>query len=185
MRSRAPVVWWHDPDPIDRHFMFCELEWRLYRLRDVEPDTLADYDAVCEQHDGEMDRIGPALLAKFGAMPLLETYKQQCVRQQKAKDFTRGLWWAERGLALYTDVGREPGLDRRPPQAPRHVPGEAVGNGASSRPPGDRAGTGHRGAGGADVHTLRLHVGASPSTWAEATAVPELRWQGRRRTAPV
>ena len=25
----------HDPDPIDRHFMFCELEDRLYRSRDV------------------------------------------------------------------------------------------------------------------------------------------------------
>jgi hypothetical protein len=91
-------------DPIDRHFMFCELEWRLYRLRDFEPNALADYDAVCEQHDGEMDRIAPALLAKFGAMPLLETYKQQCVRQQKAKDFARGLWWAERGLALYAEA---------------------------------------------------------------------------------
>jgi hypothetical protein len=24
----------HDPDPIDRHFMYCELEERLYRSRD-------------------------------------------------------------------------------------------------------------------------------------------------------
>jgi hypothetical protein len=93
----------HDPDPIDRHFMFCELESRLYRLRDVEPDALADYDAACAQHDAEMDTVGPLLLAKFGAMPLLETYRQQCVRQHKAKDFSRGLWWAERGLALYAD----------------------------------------------------------------------------------
>ena len=41
------------------------------------------------QHDTEMDRIRPALHAKFsGAVPLLETYKQQCIRLQKAKDWT-------------------------------------------------------------------------------------------------
>jgi hypothetical protein len=90
-----------DPDPIDRHFMYSELESRLYRLRDVEPAALADYDEACTQHDSEMSAIRPALHAKFGAMPLLETYRQQCIRQQKAKDFTRGLWWAERGLELY------------------------------------------------------------------------------------
>ena len=89
-----------DPDPIDRHFMFVELEWRLYRLRDLEEGTLADFDAVCAAHDSEMVTIRPALHDKFSAMPLLETYKQQCVRQQKAKDFARGLWWAERGLEL-------------------------------------------------------------------------------------
>ncbi len=90
-----------ETDPIDRHFMFAELEWRIYKLRDVEPGALLDYDSVCAQHDSEMDRIRPALFSKFGTLPLLETYKQQCVRQQKAKDFQRGHWWAERGLALY------------------------------------------------------------------------------------
>ena len=90
-----------ETDPIDRHFMFAELEWRIYKLRDVEPGALLDYDSVCAQHDSEMERIRPALFSKFGTLPLLETYKQQCVRQQKAKDFQRGHWWAERGLALY------------------------------------------------------------------------------------
>jgi hypothetical protein len=90
-----------DPDPIDRHFMFVELESRLYRLRDVEDGALGDFDAVCARHDAEMVTIRPALLAKFNAMPYLETYRQQCIRQQKAKDFARGLWWAERGLDLY------------------------------------------------------------------------------------
>jgi hypothetical protein len=101
-----------DPDPIDRHFMYSELEARLYRLRDVEPDALADYDAVCTQHDAEMDLIRPALHTKFGAVPLLETYKQQCVRLRKAKAFDRGLWWAERGLVLYgNDAGSQDWVD--------------------------------------------------------------------------
>jgi hypothetical protein len=92
-----------DPDPIDRHFMFAELEWRLYRLRDVEPLALDEYDEVCERHDREMTNIRAVLHAKFGSVPLLETYRQQCIRQQKAKDYNRGLRWAERGLSLYGD----------------------------------------------------------------------------------
>lgn len=88
-------------DPIDRHLMFSELEWRLYHLRDVERTALTEYDQACTQHDSEMDQIKPALYAKFGTVPQLTTYKQQCVRQQKAKDFQRGLWWAQRGLTLY------------------------------------------------------------------------------------
>lgn len=90
-----------DPDPIDRHFMFAELESRLYRLRDLEPTALADYDTACAQHDAEMVTIRPALLNKFGSMPLHETYKQQCIRQQKLKSYAQGLWWAERGLSIY------------------------------------------------------------------------------------
>ena len=102
----------NDPDPIDRHFMFSELEPRLYKLRDAEPDALADYDVVCVQHDAEMDRIRPVLHAKFGVVPLLETYKQQCVRLRKAKDFEGGLWWAQRGLALYgEDAGSQDWVD--------------------------------------------------------------------------
>jgi hypothetical protein len=93
----------HDPDSIDRHFMFCELESRLYRLRDVEPDALTDYDDVCRTHDAEMTAIRPALFTKFGTLPLLETYKQQAIRQQKAKNWTEGLRWARRGLELYGD----------------------------------------------------------------------------------
>jgi hypothetical protein len=32
-----------------------------------------------------MDQIRPALIEKFGTLPLLDTYKQQGIRQQKAK----------------------------------------------------------------------------------------------------
>ena len=43
------------PEPIDRHFMFCELEERLYRSRDAFTSALDDYDQACALHDGEMD----------------------------------------------------------------------------------------------------------------------------------
>jgi hypothetical protein len=36
-------------------------------------------------------------------VPVLETYRQMAIRQQKAHDFRQALWWAERGLALYGD----------------------------------------------------------------------------------
>jgi hypothetical protein len=93
-----------DPDPIDRHFMFCELERRWYRLRDFDATALDNYDDACRRHDSEMDGIRVALVTKFGAVPLLETYRQQCVRQQKARNWTEALRWAERGLALYGDA---------------------------------------------------------------------------------
>jgi hypothetical protein len=97
-----------DSDPIDRHFMFAQLECRLYHLRDVEPSALDDYDEACSRHDGEMATIRAALHSKFRSVPLLETYRQQCIRQQKAKDYHRGLWWAERGLALYGNEAHSP-----------------------------------------------------------------------------
>lgn len=62
---------------------------------------LDEYDTTAEQHDDEMDIIRPALLAKFGNLPLLETYKQSCIRQAKAKNPERGLWWGQRGLVVY------------------------------------------------------------------------------------
>jgi hypothetical protein len=91
----------HDPDPIDRHFMYCELEERLYRSRDAFSSALTEYDDTCAQHDAEMNGIRDALLAKFGKVPLLDTYRQMAVRQQKAKNWPEAIWWAERGLGLY------------------------------------------------------------------------------------
>ena len=96
-----------DPDPIDRHFMFCELEERLYRSRDAFSSALDDYDEACALHDAEMDVIRDALLQKFGKVPLLETYRQMAVRQQKAKNWAEALRWVERGLTLYgSDAAR-------------------------------------------------------------------------------
>jgi hypothetical protein len=51
--------------------------------------------------DSEMEGIRAAFMAKWGQMPVLETYRQMAIRQQKAKNFEQGLWWAERGIAIY------------------------------------------------------------------------------------
>jgi hypothetical protein len=90
-----------DPDPIDRHFQFAELESRLYRSRDLYESALAEYDEACARHDAEMETICEAFVAKWGKVPLLDTYRQMAIRQQKKKDWQACKWWAERGLALY------------------------------------------------------------------------------------
>jgi hypothetical protein len=92
----------HDPDPIDRHFMFCELEERLYRSRDAFTSALDDYDQTCSLHDNEMDGIRDALLKKFGKVPLLDTYRQMAVRQHKAKNWAEALRWAQPGSTEQT-----------------------------------------------------------------------------------
>lgn len=85
------------PDPIDRHFQFCELEARLYRSRELYESALAEYDQACALHDVEMQQICAAFMAKWGKIPLLDTYRQMAVRQQKKKDWRACQWWAERG----------------------------------------------------------------------------------------
>lgn len=90
-----------DPDPIDRHFQFAELEARLYRCRDLYDSALDEFDDACRRHDAEMETICQAFSEKWGKVPLLETYRQMAIRQQKKKDWHACLWWAERGLALY------------------------------------------------------------------------------------
>jgi hypothetical protein len=90
-----------DPDPIDRHFQFAELETRLYRSRDLYESALAEYDEACARHDAEMESICEAFMAKWGKVPLLDTYRQMAIRQQKKKDWQACKWWADRGLALY------------------------------------------------------------------------------------
>jgi hypothetical protein len=90
-----------DPDPIDRHFQFAELESPLYRCRDLYDSALDEFDDACRCHDAEMEMICQAFMAKWSKVPLLETYRQMTIRQQKKKDWDACLWWAERGLALY------------------------------------------------------------------------------------
>jgi len=51
-----------------------------------------------------MQQICAAFTAKSGKIPLLDTYRQMAVRQQKKKDWRACHWWAERGLALYGDL---------------------------------------------------------------------------------
>jgi hypothetical protein len=94
-----------DPDPIDRHYMFAELEWRLYRHRD---ELIEDYDETCLRHDAEMDGIREAMMTKWGQVPIFETYRQATIRWYKAKEFEQASWWAERGLSLYGDSCARP-----------------------------------------------------------------------------
>ncbi|MEA2677011.1 MAG: hypothetical protein QOJ81_1152 [Chloroflexota bacterium] len=97
-----------DPDPIDRHYQYCELESRLYRSRDAFVSALSEYDETCRAHDSEMDGIRASLLAKFGKVPVLETYRQAAVRHQKAGQWAEALWWVDRGLQLYGDSPARP-----------------------------------------------------------------------------
>jgi hypothetical protein len=101
-----------DPDPIDRHFQFAELETRLYRSRDLYDAALQEFDVACQRHDAEMETIREAFMAKWGKVPLLETYRQMAIRQQKQRDWNACVWWAERGLALYAnDAAREDAVE--------------------------------------------------------------------------
>ncbi len=90
-------------DPVERHFLYAQLESRLYRCRDVFDSALGEYDAACQAHDDEMASIRPALIAEFEGLPLLELYRQAAIRHEKAHDFTHATWWATRGLEVYGD----------------------------------------------------------------------------------
>jgi hypothetical protein len=90
-----------ETDILDRHFMYVHLEAILYRSRDAFASALDEYDETCRQHDAEMDSMRQAFIAKWGQIPLLETYQQMAIRQQKAHNYDQALWWAERGLAVY------------------------------------------------------------------------------------
>jgi tetratricopeptide (TPR) repeat protein len=98
----------HEPDPIDRHFMFHHLGKALYRCRDVFDSALHKYDACCAAHDAEMDTIRAAFLAKWGKVPAVHMYKQACIRHAKARDYQQALRWAERGLAVYGEQAARP-----------------------------------------------------------------------------
>jgi rubrerythrin len=90
-----------ESDPIDRHYMLCELAKRIYKCRDTDPAALHDFDTICAQHHAEMVTIRPALFEKFGVVPVIDTYRQAVIRCQKAKDWTTMRAWAERGISVY------------------------------------------------------------------------------------
>lgn len=93
---------------ISRHYMFCELEHRLYRCRTLVPSALDEFDTICAQHHAEMDTIRPALLEKFSAVPVIEMYRQAVIRAQKAKLWESAREWAERGINVYGDSAARP-----------------------------------------------------------------------------
>jgi hypothetical protein len=86
---------------LSRHYMYQQMEAMLYRSRSAFASALDEYDEACRQHDAEMDVIRQACMQKWGQVPLLDTYRQMAIRQQKANDYRRALWWAERGLTVY------------------------------------------------------------------------------------
>jgi HIRAN domain len=99
-------------DPIDRHYAFCELEQRLYHARTVSASALDEFDTACRDHDAEMEVIRPALVEKFGSIPMIEMYRQEVIRCQKAKLWQAAREWAERGIAVYgVDAGRPEVVD--------------------------------------------------------------------------
>lgn len=97
-----------EQDPLDRHFMYNELETRLYRAGLRDPTSMSEYDAASRAHDDEMSTIRSAFLQKWGSIPLLNTYKQMSIRFQKAKDWEPSRWWAERGIEQYGDKPARP-----------------------------------------------------------------------------
>jgi hypothetical protein len=98
----------NERDPIDRHYLFCELTKRLYKLRARSPSALDDFDAACREHDLEMATIRAALVSKFGKVPVIDMYRQAVIRCQKAKDWTSMREWAERGIAVYRGDAARP-----------------------------------------------------------------------------
>jgi hypothetical protein len=95
-------------EPVARHFAYAELEHRLYHCRDVFESALAEFDETCETHHSELPVIRPALIAEFGGIPLLEVYRQICIRKQKAHDWDAVISWADRGIAAYASDALNP-----------------------------------------------------------------------------
>jgi hypothetical protein len=90
-----------ETDVLDRHYMFNTLEDHLYACREVFGSALTEFEETCERHHSEMDSIRPALVASFGGLPSLPTYRQMAIMKQKAHAYDDALRWVERGLAVY------------------------------------------------------------------------------------
>ncbi len=96
---------------MQRHFIFNDLEGHLYACREIFASALTEFEEACENHHSEMDRIRPALIAEFGGVPVLPTYRQIVIMKQKAHDYVTAVLWAERGVSVYGDQSlREDGL---------------------------------------------------------------------------
>jgi len=130
-RLRALLA--NDPDAIDRHYIFNMLEADLYACRDAFPSALTDYDETSERHHAEIvGSIRAALLVKFGAVPLLETYRQAAIRHQKAHDWPTALLWAERGIEVYGAEAARPDAVDDLTQRAQHCRAKLAGT--STRP---------------------------------------------------
>ncbi len=128
-----------EDEPIDRHYMFCELEHRLYRLRQ-SASALERFDDACERHHAEIETIRRALVEKFGVVPVVEVYRQAAIRWQKAKAWESTRAWVERGLSVYGDQCARPEVvdDLRKRLAYAEAKIDAAARPRPRRPPGSR-----------------------------------------------
>ena len=90
-----------DNAPISRHFLWAQLESRLYELRAELPSALAEFDAACAAHHDEMVTIRPGLMTMFKGIPRLELYRQAAIRHQKAGELAPAINWCADGLMVY------------------------------------------------------------------------------------
>jgi hypothetical protein len=97
-----------ETEPVSRHFLFAHLEGLLYGAREDLASALAEYDTTCESHHAEMSSIRPSLIAMFGGLPLMETYKQAAIRHQRVHDWASALQWADDGIAIYGNDALRP-----------------------------------------------------------------------------
>ena len=86
-------------EPLDRHFLFLELEERLYRARGVGRRYLSSTPPA-RRTTLRWQPFG-LRFEEFGAIPHLRTYHQMAIRQTKAHAWTTAVWWAERGIGVY------------------------------------------------------------------------------------
>ena len=130
-----------EDEPIDRHYMYCELEHRLYRLRQ-STSALERFDEVCEGHHAEIETIRRALVEKFGVVPVVELYRQAAIRWQKAKAWESTRAWVQRGLLVYGDQCARPEVvdDLRKRLAYAEAKIDAGAKPHPRKPPGSRVG---------------------------------------------
>ena len=88
-------------EPLDRHFLYNQLEECLYRSRLDNQGSLLEYESVCEQHHAEIGPISLAFLREDGHLPNIPMYRQMTIMKSKSKDFATALRSAERGLEVY------------------------------------------------------------------------------------
>lgn len=97
-----------EADPCERHFMFLELEERLYKSRDAFASALDEFAQTCEDHHADMAAARPIIIERAKGIPFVSTYKRAAIMWQKRGDHARALEWAERGLEVYGDETLRP-----------------------------------------------------------------------------
>ena len=76
------------------------------KVRVVLAEKKLDYELVLENvwsPDTVIHASNP-----LGKIPVLKTYRQMAIRQQKIKDWQQASWWVERGLTLYGEHAARP-----------------------------------------------------------------------------